>query len=187
MWPGHHTPPNKAHRIEFLQENEENSYREKCSDNVATVRTKSFKVKDLKGWMNCFGWTVATTRLLAEEEARARKGSTHKSYAFRLQEPYIVGPQERFVFRLLFNKRDLFSLSVPNSEESTAFTLGPSFTFPPHSVKHSYSILSADLSVFDSYKHPGCCLCKRFSWVSHSHRGFLPLLEVKLTDYGAPF
>lgn len=63
------------------------------------------------------------------------------------------GPGKVF-FRLLFNKRDLFYLSVPNSEEWTDFTLGSSFTLPPHSVKHSCSILSADLSILTQINTP---------------------------------
>lgn len=52
------------------------------------------------------------------------------------------GAQGKFVFRLMFDKKDLFQ-SIPNSEERTDFTLG----IP--SVKHSCSILSADFSVFN--------------------------------------
>lgn len=92
-----------------------------------------------------------------------RKGSTHKSYAFRLQEH---GAQARFVFCLLFNKRDLFSLSIPNSEEWTAFNLGP---LPSHSVTLIFYSRCRPLHL-DSYKNPSCCLCKHFSWVSQSHR-----------------
>lgn len=58
------------------------------------------------------------------------------------------GAQRRFVFRLMFNKKDLFSLRVPNSQERVDSTLGSSFPLPPPSIKHSWSILSADFSIF---------------------------------------
>lgn len=160
---------------ECLREDEKkNSNREKCSDNIATERTKGLITAssewlqwDLKVEQTLLGGLIVDCNYMS---ACVRERSTHKSYEF-IQAAGAIhrGAQARFVFRMLFNKRDLFSLSVPNSEEWTEFTLRPSFTFPPHSVKHSYSILSADFPIL-TQKHPGCCLCRHFIWVSQSHR-----------------
>lgn len=146
-----------------LREDEKSSYRQKCCRDIATERTK-WLITASSEWLQwdrkveqtfLGGLTVDCNYMSACWSGSAcQRGEHLKIICVQATGAIHRGAQARFVFRLLFNKSDLFSLSVPNSEGQTDFTLGPSFTLPPHSVKHSYSILSADFSILTHVNTP---------------------------------